>query len=377
MKLCAWATAAAILLGAAGFARAADDIVIGAGLTFSGFAAGYGEDARTGIDLAVQEINRQGGLLGRQVKVKYDDTGADRARAVALYRGYAADPEVAAMLSVTSVEFVALDPVGPEVKLPLISIGSASPYAKFSPWSFRVQLIVDKAMPVVLAQLKALRNAKTIAVIYDAQNNYTVGESEAVKAAAPTAGLTVTGVESFRTGEQDFTLQLTRLAAAKPDILYVAATTNEAALLISQARALRMPAQIVGGAGLTDPRMAALPDNAAMGAITYFPFDATAPQPAVRRFMAAFSAANGTKSPAAYTALGYDATLLLADAIRRAGSTDRDKVRVALGATAGLELANGIFRYAGPGDNQEQSPKLFEYTPSGLVRVKTDKAQAR
>lgn len=369
MKRLAGGLLAAIVCVSAAWSAAAQDIKVGAGFILSGWAATYGEDARVGVDLAVDEINEKGGLLGRKVVVEYEDTGADRAKAVALYRRFAADPDVVAMLSISSVEFLALDPVGEEVKLPLISVGSAASYEGFGPWSFRIQLIIDKAMPFVLKSLKDLRGVKSIAVIYDAQNNYTVSEMEAVRAGAEKAGIEVVGVESFRTGEQDFTLQLTRLKGADPDALYVAATTNEAALIISQARSLRIEAQMLGGAGLNDPRIAELPGNTAAGVMTFFPFDPEADEPAVKNFMERYHAEYGEGDPAAYNALGYDAMMLLADAIRRAGSTDRDAVRKALGSTEGLKLANGVFTYEGSGDNVVQSPKLFEYTTAGLKRV--------
>lgn len=347
----------------------AQDLKIGAGLILSGWAATYGEDAKVGIELAVDEINEKGGLLDRKLVVDYEDTGADRAKAVAQYRKYAADPDVVGMLSISSVEFIALDPVGPEVKLPLISIGSAASYKDFSPWSFRVQLIIDKAMPFVLSEVKRLRDAKTIAVIYDAKNNYTVSEMEAVKSGAAEAGLEVVGTESFQTGEQDFTLQITQLAGQKPDIIYVAATTNEAALIINLISSLGLETQIVGGAGLNDPRIAELPGNASLGAITFFPFDAESQNPAVVNFMERYQAKHGEKAPAAYYALGYDATMLLADAVKRAGSTDREKIREALASTKELELANGTFTYNGSGDNQVQAPKLFAYSEDGLKRI--------
>lgn len=361
--------AAAIALFAAANAQAAEPIKLGAGLIFSGWAAAYGEDARTGVDLAVEQINEGGGLLGRPLEIVYDDTGADRAKAVALYRQYSADPNVVGMLSISTIEFIALDPVGPEVQLPLVSIGSAGKYSGFSPWSFRVQLIIDKAMPYVLSKIKELRGVNSIAVIYDAKNNYTVSEMEAVKQAAPESGLEVSGIESFQTGEQDFTLQLTQLAAAKPDALYVAATTNEAALIISQIRALGIDALMLGGAGLNDPRIAALEGNISAGVMTFFPFDAKADHPAVKEFMRRYEAKHSSDKPPAYVALGYDATMLVAEAVRRAGSTDRNAIREALGSIEGLELANGAFSYDGSGDNLVQNPKLFEYTPDGLVRV--------
>jgi branched-chain amino acid transport system substrate-binding protein len=349
---------------------AADDIVIGGGLTLSGAAAAYGEDGRTGADIAVAEVNAKGGVLGRKLRIDYDDTGMERARAVAIYRKYAARPEVVAMLSISSVELVALDPLANEVKLPLISIGSAATFAKFSPYTFRLQVIVGKAMPTVLSRVKAAKGLKSVSVLYDVKNNFTVSEMEAVKASAPGAGLELKGIESFSTGEQDFSLQLTRIAEQNPDLLYLAATTDEAALAISQARALGIKAQILGGAGLNDPRIGSLAKEGAYGTITFAPFSPKDDRPIVKAFVADYQKKFAKAEPPAYVALGYDAVMLLADAIRRASSTDREKVRDALGATKNLEGLNGLYTYDGSGDNTRQEPRLLVYGPSGYDTAK-------
>jgi branched-chain amino acid transport system substrate-binding protein len=349
---------------------AADEVVIGAGFVLSGDFASYGTDAKLGIDLAVDEINAAGGVVGRRLRVEYVDTGADRAKAVAHYRKFAARPEVAMFLSISSIEFVALDPVAAEVKLPFISVGSAAPFPKFSPYSFRIQLIVDKAMGPVLGRLKELRGIKTVSVMYATDNNYNVGEMESVRAAAPANGLQLSDVESFKRGDQDFSLQLTRIKAREPDLLYVAATTDEAALIISQSRGLGVKSLILGGAGFNDPRIADLPGKAARGVMTFFPFDPTDPRPIVQSFVRLYRAKYGAdKTPPAYVALGYDATRLVADAVRRAGSTDREAVRKALGATRRFEGVNGFFSYDGSGDNLEQKPNIFVMGEKGYERL--------
>lgn len=345
------------------------DIVIAGGFVLSGPVAAYGEDAKIGVDLGVAEINAKGGVNGRKVRVDYEDTGADRAKAVAIYRKFAARPEVVAFMSISTIELVALDPVAEEVKLPLLSVGSAAPMAKFSPYTFRMQLIVNKALPAVFTLLKEQKGAKTISVIYDTVNNYNVGEMESVKAGVGPAGLELKGVESFSTGEQNFSLQLTRIAQSNPDLLYVAATTNEAALIINQARALGMKAQILGGAGLNDNRVFQLPGKAAHGIMTFFPFDAKDTRPVVQNFVKLYADKYKKELPPAYVALGYDAIHLVVDAIKRAGSADREAFRKTLGETAGYEGANGKFRYSGSGDNLEQRPHIFAYGEKGFERI--------
>jgi branched-chain amino acid transport system substrate-binding protein len=349
---------------------AADDIVLGGGLTLSGAAAAYGEDGRTGADIAAAEINARGGIAGRKLRIDYDDTGMERARAVAIYRKYAARPDVVAMLSISSVELVALDPLANEVKLPILSIGSAATFAKFSPYTFRLQVIVGKAMPTVLSQVKAAKGLKSVSVMYDVKNNFTVSEMEAVKAAAPGVGLELKGIESFTTGDQDFSLQLIRIAEQKPDLFYLAATTDEAALAISQARELGIKAQILGGAGLNDPRIGALAKEGAYGTITFAPFSPKDERPIVRLFVTEYQKKFNKTEPPAYVALGYDAVMLVADAIRRAGTTDREAVRAALGTTKNLEGLNGLYTYDGSGDNVRQEPRLLVYGPNGYDTAK-------
>lgn len=357
---------ASAMLGASARAQ---DIVIGAGFALSGRLASYGEDAKAGADLAVAAVNNAGGVLGRKIRVDYEDTGADRAKAVAVYRRFGSRPEVVAMLSLSSIEFAAQDPVANDVKLPLISVGSATPIAKFSPWSFRVSLIVNKAIGPVFESLKAKRGIKSVGIIYDAADNSSIGQMESVKAAAPALGLALKDIESFNSGDQDFSLSITRFLSDPPDVLYVGATTNEATLIISQARALGLKSLLIGGAGFNDPRIASLPGESAEGIMTFFPFDVTSDQPIVRSFTEQYKAAHKGDAPPSLAALGYDAVLLAADAVRRAGSTDRDAVRKALGETTGLQGVDGTFTYKGPGDNTEQRPFLFEFAKGRFTRV--------
>jgi branched-chain amino acid transport system substrate-binding protein len=367
-SVCASLVAVATCCGSA--AAQKPEIVVGAGFVLSGPVAAYGEDGKVGVDLAAEEINAKGGVLGRPLKVVYEDTGADRAKAVATYRKFAADPNCVAAMTISSIEFVALDPVAKDTKLPFVALGSAAPMKSFSPYSFRVQLIIDKAMPTVLTQIKKMKNAKTIAVISDTVNNYNVGEMESVKAAAPQVGLELVGSETFATNDQNFTLQLTRLASLNPDILYVAATTNEAMLIIGQARALGMKSAIMGGAGLNDTRIGTVLGKTAEGIMTFNPFDPSSDREAVKRFVRLYKTKYGQdKTPPGYVALGYDTLNLIIQAVERAGSTDREAINKALGTTKDYEGANGLFSYNGSGDNLVQNPNVYEYRDNGYRRV--------
>ena len=347
----------------------ADDILIGGAIPFSGANATYGDDVKLGVTLGLADINAHGGVLGRQLQVRYEDSQSDRSKAAALFHKFADDRAICAIFSYSTDEFVAVDPLATALKVPNISLGSAGAVTRISPYSFRVMVIVDKVMDRVLQQLQQLKHVKTLAVIYESSNNYTVTELAAVRKAAKTLGIEVSDVESFSRGDQNFTLPLTRILQTKPDLFIVSAATNEAVPIIVQARSLGIEAPIFGGTSMNDPRIGQLAGPAALGVITYFPFDARDPRPLVKTFMAQFQKQSGEREPSGHTATAYDAIHLLADAIRRAGSTDRDAIRAALGSTKDFEGVNGSYSYDGSGDNLTQTPHLFAWTASGYQRI--------
>ncbi|MCO5064277.1 MAG: ABC transporter substrate-binding protein [Rhizobiaceae bacterium] len=356
------AAAAALLVF--GSVAKADDIQIGAGLVISGPFAAYGTDAKAGVDLGVKEINDAGGVLGRNLTMEYEDSGGDRAKAVAIYQKFAARPEIAFALSISSAEFVALNPISQDVGLPFISIGSVIPFKDFSDCAFRINLILSNAMASVLTQLKE-SGINRVSIIYDQGNNQTVAEADIVKENLGQYGMELAGVESYSAGDQNFTLQLARIQETKPDLIWISGQINEGALIISQARALGLDATIIGGSGLNDEKIGQLTNGAAKGVLTFALFNANAPGAVVSDFVSKFKEANGGAAPSAYNALGYDAIKLVANAITTAGSTDRQAVCKAMGATKDFQGVNGTFNYNGSGDNQKQTPQILVYGDNG------------
>ena len=354
----------AVLAGAS--AASAQDIVLGGGYALSLSGATLGEDARAGSDLAAADFNAQGGLSGRKMRIDYDDTQADRAKAVAAYNRFAAQPDVIAFLSISTIELAAIDPIANEAKLPIISVGSAAPLPRFSPWTFRAPLVTARALPVVLKQMKDIKNTKSVSIIYDTANNFTVGEYEVMKTAAPAAGLDFKGAETYTTYDQNYTLQLTRIIATKPDILYVSSIGSDGTLIMSQARALGFTGYFLGGPGLSDPRIPREAGKAGIGAITFFPFDPKDPRPIVQNFVKAYKA-KYKNDPSSYSALGYDVVSLVGQAAMKAGKADRDAMRNELGSKKEFEGVSGMYSYDGSGDNLLQRPHLFEYTETGFV----------
>lgn len=338
----------------------AQDVVIGFGGIFSGPYSTYSQDARNAINVIVDKINDEGGVIGRKVRVEFYDTAADRAKAIAIYRKWATDPDVVGYLTISTIEFIALDPLASEVKLPVFPFGSSAPFPKLSPWSFRTNTVLTKTTPYVLEELKRLKNVKSISIMQDNANPAMTAEATAFKDAAAKVGIEVKSIETFNTNDQDFSTQLTNIKAADPDMINLAGSTYEASLIISQAKALKVRGALFGGSGLNDPRVANLPNNAADGTITFFPFDTSSERPLVKNFVTEYNK-RFKAMPSAYAALGADAVITLVEGVRKAGSTDREKIRAALSDIKELEVLNGKVGF-GPegGDNLFQTTNLFE-----------------
>src|SRR5690606_35213931 len=120
--------------------------------------------------------------------------------------------------------------------------------------------------------------------------------------------------------------------------------------IMKQARARGFQGQFLGASGMADPKLAELAGPAAVGLITIQPMQLKSEAPIVKRFVEGYKAKYGDKNIATYAAYGYDATRLLADAIRRAGSRSRDDVMKALGSTQDFQAVTGTYTFNGKGD---------------------------
>jgi branched-chain amino acid transport system substrate-binding protein len=124
---------------------------------------------------------------------------------------------------------------------------------------------------------------------------------------------------------------------------------------------------ILGGAPLNDPKIGALAGKAAYGVMTFASFSPKEDRPAVKQFIALYKAKTGQENPPIYVALGYDTAGLLAQAVARAGSTDREAIRQALGSTRDYQGVTGNFTYDGSGDNLNQVPRILVFGSDGFT----------
>ena len=329
---------------------AAGTIKIGANLELTGGQASFGDSALKGAKLAVKEINDAGGVLGQQLELIEADNASKSEEATRAAQKLITTEKVVAIIgATTSTNTLGIVPVAQEKEIPLISSSATNPKVtvdertgKLNEWVFRASFIDPFQGQVMANYATDTLKAKTAVIYTDTSSDYSKGLQKFFKETFTKNGGTILSEESYQQKDSDFKAVLTRIKAAKPDVIYLPGYYEEVGKILKQAREMGITVPFMGGDGWDSPQLAEIAGAAALDntfmSNHYSPEDSA---PEVKSFVDAFKAANGDLVPDGMAALGYDAVKLVADAITRAGSTDATKLKDALAATKDLQLATG------------------------------------
>lgn len=337
------------LLIAAAPAIAADPIVLGAYLSMTGNVAAYGGMGWDGITIAKK---MEPEVLGRPVEVKLVDTKSDKVESAnAVSRLIEKEKVVAIIGEMISGNTLAGADHAERRKVPMVSPTATNPLVtQGRKYIFRV-CFIDTEQGDVGAKLATEKfKAKTAALIYDIQQDYSVGLATFFKREFTKAGGKIVSETRFKSGDRDFTPQLSSIQALNPDIIYAPIYYTETALLAKQAREMGLKAPILAGDGVQAPELIELGGPAVEGIYftTHFHRDMV-DNPRGKKWLELFKQEYG-KEADAFTAMGADAYFIVLDAIKRAGSTDPQKIRDALVETKDFEGVSGKITMKPNGD---------------------------
>ena len=309
-------------------------IKIGGVAPLSGNVAVYGVECKNGIDLAVEEINAAGGVAGKKlVFICEDDEGMPDKTVNAFKKLITKDKVSIVIGSLTSGCAKAITTLAQARGVVQIAPAATSPdITDAGNFIFRA-CFIDPFQGTVGDKFAAENlGAKNAAILYDLQNDYSVGLAENFKASFTAAGGRIAAEESYAGGDKDFNAQLTKIKNASPDVVYLPDYYGTVALVAKQLRAQGIQCPIVGADGW-DGLVGTAGDEVLNGYYSnHYAIDST--EDKVREYVAAFRA-KYNKNPNAFAALGYDSVYMVKDAIEAAGSTDAAAVRSALEKTNG------------------------------------------
>jgi branched-chain amino acid transport system substrate-binding protein len=309
------------------------DIVVGMYGSLTGDGASFGQSSVEGAQLAVEEINNGGGLLGgRKIRLLVeDDQSRPEEASNAVTKMITQDKVVAVLGEVASRRTLAAAPVAQKYQIPMITPASTNErVTQVGDYIFRV-CFIDPFQGEVLAKfayddLKARRAA----VLKDIQQDYSVGLTDSIQKNFTGLGGQVLDPVSYSSGDSDFRAILTQVRAQKPDAVFVTGYYPEAAIIVRQARELGMNMPILGGDGWVGDALKNGRDALKNTFISNH-YSGDDPSPVVQNFVKAYRS-KFNREPDGIAALGYDAAKVLGDAITRANSTEGPKVRAALAA---------------------------------------------
>jgi branched-chain amino acid transport system substrate-binding protein len=323
------------------------DVVIGGVAPLTGEAATFGVSTKNGYDLAVAEWNAKGGVLGKQVKLVFADDKGDPAEGATVYTKLIEQDKACAIVgTVMSKVSLAGAPICQAAKIPMIATASTNPKVTgVGNFVFRA-CFIDPFQGTVGAKFAFDDlKAKKAACLFDVGNDYTKGLSEFFKTKFTALGGEVVGFEGHATGTSDFKAQLTKVLAAKPDVLYVSDYYSDVAIIAKQARELGFKGPLVGGDGWDSPKLVEIAGPAIEGCYFTNHYAKEDKSPIVQEFVKKYTD-KYKASPDALAALAYDATNIMLDAINRAGSTDGTAIQGALVKTD-LKVVTGQVKFDG------------------------------
>jgi branched-chain amino acid transport system substrate-binding protein len=315
-----------------GVAHAEADIPIGAVEILSGPASAYGIAIRQGFELALSEINKVGVLNGRHLVLTVEDSAGNKDQAINAARLLVGRDKVVAVLGPTlSTEIFAVGPVVNARHIPEIGTSTtATGVTDIGPYIFSTALREADVIPVAIAAAAA-KGAKSIAILYANDDAFSKSGFDVMKAAAEQHGMKVLATEGFATKDTDFSAQLTKIKALKPDAVGISALVEPVSGVLLQARQLGFGPEtiFIGGNGSNSPKLGEIAGHAADGLIVGTPWAAAKPDPKNRAFVAAFREKYG-KDPDQFAAQAYETIFLLAQAVDHSGDATPDHIRDAL-----------------------------------------------
>jgi branched-chain amino acid transport system substrate-binding protein len=327
---------AAALCGVAAPAAAQDPIKIGLIVDRIGFAKAWSEPITQGAVYAAKELNAKGGVLGRKVELVIEDDQSKPDLSATAARKLE-EAGAAFILSLThTVAALQAQTVTVETKTPhlapSLTVDTLTTQVQ-NPNFWQTGPLASTQIATLLSYARH-SNYKRVALISD-NSAISQATAKAFKAEFDKNRIELAADEVLPSGAQSAEAQMQKVRAAKPDAIFLATLLTPENLLVLRAyRQHAMKTPLIGNYNLAVPVYMSVAKGLLDGIVFVDAWDPAKPQ--VKQFIAGYAKEMGTE-PHNMMGYGYDGVMLAADAIRRAGSTDKEKVRQAMQATRGYK----------------------------------------
>jgi branched-chain amino acid transport system substrate-binding protein len=328
---------------AAGQVMAAETIKIGLLAPLTGFAAADGLSVANSVKLAVDQVNERGGLLGKQVELIIEDDAAQAKEAVALARKLVQKDGVVAVVGGSySMPSRAVAPLFQQFKIPFVAGYAVHPdVTRAGDYCFRngfLGTVEGRGAGVVAVDML---QAKTVGLL-TMDNDFGRTLAEGFKDYVTEHGAKIVYEQIYPLSEKDYSSYLTSIDEANPDVVLASGYYGQAAAIVKQAYEMGLESQILGEEGYDSPKFIELAgEEAAEGTIIVTNLDRDDPRDVVQEFISQYRERYDME-PDMVGASNYDAFMIIANAIEKAGTTEPKAVRDAIAETKSFDGVTGI-----------------------------------
>lgn len=339
-----------------------DSIIIRGIISKTGSVAVYGTSTEQGIQLAVDEINSNGGVGGKQIDYKSEDDRGDATESVTLYSKFVEEGANTILGPITSKPALAVAENSASDGIPILTpTGTMTSITENKDNVFRV-CFTDPLQGKILANFAGQKlKAKSVAILNNSSDDYSKGVAEAFKEQAKSLGLEIVAEESYGAQDKDFKAQLTNISSKNPDVLLIPDYYENDVLIASQAKSIGLKSTIIGSDGwdgvLNVVAKGSESDIEGVYFTNHYSIDDKSEK--VQNFVKTYKE-KYKQDPSSFSALGYDAVYLYKEAFEKAKSMEYADIVEALKSVS-IEGVTGNIKF-GENNNPIKSAAIIKIT---------------
>jgi branched-chain amino acid transport system substrate-binding protein len=321
----------------------ASTIKLGEVGSMTGSEATFGISTHNGITLAIEQINAKGGIKGKKLEViTLDDQGKPEEAATAATKLITQEKVMAILGEVASSRSLAMAPIAQANGVIMMTPSSTNPrVTEAGDHIFRV-CFIDPFQGTVMARFASdTLKVKRVAILRDVKNDYSMGLANFFKETYTKSGGEIVIDQSYSAGDMDFKAQLTAIRTKNPEAIFVPGYYTEVGLIARQARELGIKAPLMGGDGWDSPKLKEIGGKAIEGSYFSNHYSEEDQSPRVKDFIAQYKAKFNVV-PDGLAAMGYDAVLVLTDAMTKAPTLTTKDIRDTLAKTQNFAGVTGV-----------------------------------
>ncbi|MCC6574323.1 MAG: ABC transporter substrate-binding protein [Planctomycetes bacterium] len=321
-----------------------DKVTLGLFVSTSGDIATFGQDTKNGAELAVEEINKAGGISKHLIDLRFQDCASEPAQGGnAATKLITQDGVLIGMGEVASGISLAAAPIFQKYGVPMISPSSTNPtVTQQGDMIFRICYLDDFQGAACALFANQNLNCKTAAILMNQDDAYSTGLGKFFRFKFEKLGGKIVAEETFKKGASDFNTQLTNIKGKNPDVIFAPVYYQDIPLIAKQARGQGIDKPLLGGDGWESDDLLPKADGKLDNCYFANHYATADDAPIVANFVKAYNAKYGS-NPTSLAALGYDVVYVAKKAIESAGGINEKLTRKAVAdALRGLKDFEGV-----------------------------------